>query len=110
MATTGVADDKLPQLVQSLPQELYDHILGLVFKSQPHFTPVTEGLTPPVQLHVDKSSRATFAKEYYGNGVFRFHDLDLLCKWIIALTPEQCRLLGAERVTLRVHEPKLRNS
>lgn len=97
------SDDKLTELVQDLPPELFDMIFGLVFTTTRHFTPITKSYKLPPQLAVSRATRAAFAKSYFGNGTFRFHDSDLMRKWVIAMSTEHRKLLHKEALVFCAH-------
>lgn len=68
-------DDKLPALMQSVPQELFDKIYEDVFTADEGERIIDKRYNPPVQLQVDSSSREHFAKSYYGgSSTFMFPD------------------------------------
>lgn len=70
--------DKLPTLVQSLPQELYDTVYDLVFTAGDLHV-IHANYQFPTLLHVSKASRQQFANSYYGGGsTFVFQDVS---KW-----------------------------
>lgn len=58
--------DRLPELVQTLPQELYDNIYDLTFTPTSRWRYIRHDYKPPKLLSVDRASRALFATRYYG--------------------------------------------
>lgn len=65
--------DRLAQLVQDLPPELYNEIHELVSSmSVEHNRIINKHYRPPVQLHVNHATRDAFAESFYG-GRFTVH-------------------------------------
>lgn len=103
IAIANPAIDILMEAVHNLPRELFDTIICLVFEPSTDFTPVTKSYKFPPQLSVNKTTRAIFARRYFGT-TFRFHDPDLLCKWLSALQPGHRALLSrVEQLVLCAH-------
>lgn len=75
-----ISMDDLAARVQSLPQELYDHIYSEVFTAPFDLAKieikVDDSYKPPAQLQVSRASREQFAQSYYGNTLFVFNSDD----------------------------------
>lgn len=77
--------DDLAELLQTLPQELFDKIYDNVFTADGGERLVDWDYKPPVQLQVDRGSRDKFAESYNG-GETAFilpHGID--CGWLQSL-------------------------
>lgn len=60
---------ELRELLQRVPQELYDNIFELVFTADHEVVRnITRDYKPPVQLQVSRATRELFAESYYGHG------------------------------------------
>ena len=67
------ASRPLSELLQSLPQELYDWIYKLTFSAEPNGeVDIETSNTFPALLHVDRLSRETFAVSYSTTTTFTF--------------------------------------
>lgn len=72
----------LRQLLESLPQELYDEIHTLVFTINPGPHLITRTYRVPSQLQINHKTRVHLTKQYYSqNAIFRI-DEPLLKKWV----------------------------
>lgn len=80
--------DRLRTGLETLPQELYDNMYNFVFvPPENHNTTINKAYKPPVQLQINKETRAAFSALYYGNGsTWTFRDWDsgivILKKWL----------------------------
>ncbi|KXS98307.1 hypothetical protein AC578_6828 [Pseudocercospora eumusae] len=126
----------LRDLLHTLPQELYDEIfhmtftadaairkLNIAFKKrvvyksstkgsicwrEPYFYSNVAAVFPPL-LHVSRSTRAQFAKSYYGQGAFvAAHDRDAVRKWAEILPSDHRSLLG--HVSIVAKKPSASNA
>ena len=117
-STTGKS---LPELVQALPQELYDEIYDLTFTADDNATVELRRDSKPFPslLHVDRSSRDIFAKSYYANTTFTLahsyfgrpgpaEDLDFFNEWL-GLTAEHICLVENIIVKLEMRVYDIRN-
>lgn len=95
--------DKLPKLVQSLPQELYDHVLALTFTISGGSIPITKALRPPSTFQVDRNTRLQVAQGYYGTSTFLCTDREVLVAWLAALAVPHRGLMRS--ITLRIPNP-----
>lgn len=99
----------LHQLLQSLPQELYDHIFDFTFtKTPPHTIKLTASYQPPTCLQVSHHTRQTFAEAYYQNTTFELREGDgthrqkTLFRWLATLPRTHRRHLSA----IEFHAPE----
>lgn len=78
--------------LEKLPQELYDKIYHAVFAFDADVVTIDKHYVPPKQLHIDHTSRETFATRYYTNTIFQI-DKGNEEAWLIwlALTPQHHR-------------------
>lgn len=88
----------LAQLVQSLPQELYDSIYDFTFTTtfKPHdqiHVSKAKGYRVPSILQVDCASRSQAAASYYGTRAFYFNRRDELIAWVRSLPVEHQHLI-----------------
>ena len=101
--------DELSGRIQALPAELYNLVFQYTFTadSSGKVVYVTSQHKPPSLLQVDRTSRATFARSYYGsNTIFAFRpapealsdyaQLSLL--WVRSLAREHMVLISDIRV------------
>lgn len=74
MADIATADDaprSTHELLDTLPQELYDKIYKEVFTAgDGNVVVVHKDHKPPAALQVDSASRENFAESYYNNSIF----------------------------------------
>lgn len=110
----------LRDLMQTLPQELYDEIFDMTFTADAgvrklntatkkrvlgKFSSGSTGWRDlyfysnvaaafPAVLHVNRSTRAQFAKSYYGQGAFvAVHDRQVARDWVEILPPDHRSLV-----------------
>lgn len=76
------------ELVQDLPQELFDSILALVMAPDIPMTSI---------VHIDRSLHNNLARNYYATNVFSFTSLDLCRQWFKALAPQHSRWVKTMR-------------
>ena len=78
-----MAPENFPDLMRALPQELFTEIYDLVFATplKDHCVRIDQDYKPPVQLQVDRTSRAAYAESYYSNTTFVLDDSDLGSSW-----------------------------
>ena len=74
--------DVFIQLLDSLPQELYDYIYDEVFASPVQRIDIGGSYRAPHLLSVTSGSRKQFAKSYYYNTVFIFGNDVILHRWL----------------------------
>ncbi|EME78301.1 uncharacterized protein MYCFIDRAFT_212354 [Pseudocercospora fijiensis CIRAD86] len=107
---------QLGELLQTLPQELFDKIYDLTFTAEPGLRDLgdiigeDQGLTcrrryrgqqflgadTRALLQVDRASRAKFASSYYGEGsVFLAHSHFAASTWSDSVDPQHRRLIAA---------------
>lgn len=77
--------DQLPALMQRLPQEIFDNIYQLVFTAASEPRQIDKHYRPPVQLQVDRASRKTFARIYYGDNSTFVLDSSIQIQWACSL-------------------------
>lgn len=94
---------QLGQLLQGLPQELYDSIYDYVFTTDAEEVSITSDYRPPAQLQVTRASRNLFARTYYREPTFICHKSDdpLLLKWLRALPAEHASHLRRIALDMR---------
>lgn len=93
----------LPELVQSLPRELYEHVFALTFTVFGGCIDINEAVRPPNMFHVSRATREQVAKRYYGSTTFRFTNRKVLIAWLAALDPSHRELL--QSITLKIPNP-----
>ncbi|SMQ53914.1 unnamed protein product [Zymoseptoria tritici ST99CH_1A5] len=107
--TRFVATAKTSQLIQALPQELYDLILDFTLAYTEHRRPtiveIDEHYKPPALSQIDRASRHHFSKLYYSRIVFSFANLDVGLLWLKSLHPKQ-----SLQVKFLRHDTRLRLS
>ena len=74
----------LPDLLQSLPPELYDRIYTLTFTSDAIDITIDRSYRPPAIHAVDRASRALALKSFYSNSHFRL-DGWAIDSWVVSL-------------------------
>ncbi|CAK1358073.1 uncharacterized protein RHO25_007843 [Cercospora beticola] len=75
----------LRELMQSLPQELYDEIYNLTFTANQKVLYVTRTYHPPHLTRIDHNSRTKFVASYYRNTTFLFTRRRTFRSWKRAL-------------------------
>lgn len=75
----------LRDLMQSLPQELYDEIYNLTFTANQKVLYVTRTYRPPHLTRIDHNSRTKFVASYYRNTTFLFTRRRTFRRWKRAL-------------------------
>lgn len=99
----------LPELVQRLPQELYDEIYKLTFTAEPDTVVNIEHVNPfSAMLHVDARSREIFAESYYSTTHFTFKygphkDLSFLYRWFGTLSDRHNHLVSSLVAKMDMH-------
>lgn len=88
------------------PAELFNNVFALTFTTDRHVHTIEKTYKPPSCLHVNRSTRATFAKSYYGRGVagkdngnvtMFYIDQDDCPKWLKSLTQDHVNMLEEVR-------------
>ncbi|SMR61336.1 unnamed protein product [Zymoseptoria tritici ST99CH_1A5] len=88
------------ELVQDLPQELFDSILALVMAPDIPMTSIVhidKQHKPPKRLQLTRSLHNNLARNYYATNVFSFTSLDLCRQWFKALAPQHSRWVKTMR-------------
>lgn len=88
--------DGLIERTQSLPPELFNNFRDMVFSVEPSTKVIARTTRPPVQLAVDRATRAAFAKDYFGNGSrsrFEPGARRVLRRWLVSLAKEHLALI-----------------
>lgn len=94
----------LHQLLQTLPQELYDRIHDLTFTPTSNATvSIANNYTPPSPLQVSAATRQSFAQSYYTSNAFHSKDCEILCSWTLTLPKHHRDLL--RNITLHIPAP-----
>ncbi|PPJ51209.1 hypothetical protein CBER1_07516 [Cercospora berteroae] len=77
----------LRDLLESLPQELYDSIVKLTFTDEPEpITKLTRAYKPPAIMQVSRATRATTARSHYATTIWVAED-DLYRAWFVFVDP-----------------------
>lgn len=74
--------DKLVQLVQSLPTELYDEVFEFTFWAPNLEIRIDKHYRAPSTAQVSRQLRWTYTRQYYSVPVFYSTDAKLLVKWL----------------------------
>lgn len=91
----------LASLVQGLPAELYQEIYDLTFTTGAGEHSIKQNYKPPNCLQVNRSTRESFARSYYGEDSTFLVDgpADRICaKWINRLPDAHAAMLSEIRV------------
>lgn len=64
----------LAELVQDLPAELYNNILDYTLAIDEDTAVITKDWKPPVQLQIDRATRAEVTEKFYRDTVFTYRD------------------------------------
>ncbi|KAF7193935.1 hypothetical protein HII31_04825 [Pseudocercospora fuligena] len=112
---------ELSELMQTLPQELFDDIYNLTFTAEPGLRDLGRicshnwgrsfvryhrgqqflGADTRALLQVDRASRAKYASSYYGEGsIFIAHTAYAAMTWMHSVAPEHRSLIAALPRTL----------
>lgn len=75
----------LRDLMQSLPQELYNEIYNMTFTANQKVLYVTRTYCPPHLTRIDHNSRTKFVASYYRNTTFLFTRRRTFRRWKQAL-------------------------
>ncbi|USW56842.1 hypothetical protein Slin15195_G101610 [Septoria linicola] len=73
---------QLRMRLESLARELYDYIRLQVFTTSPIAIAIDRKFKLPHLLHINKASRAAFARLYFSQTSFTFTSQTLLIKWM----------------------------
>ncbi|CAK1360300.1 uncharacterized protein RHO25_003609 [Cercospora beticola] len=77
----------LRDLLESLPQELYNSIVKLTFTDKPEpITKLTRAYKPPAIMQVSRATRATAARSHYATTIWVAED-DLYRVWFASIDP-----------------------
>ena len=78
--------DVLAKRMQALPQELCDQIHRYVLTPDPfEERQINSWYKPPIHLHISRTIRDSFAREYYSKTAFTFYSEDLFMRWCDSL-------------------------
>ncbi|GIZ41803.1 hypothetical protein CKM354_000509600 [Cercospora kikuchii] len=89
----------LEHLLQALPQELQDMILGFTIITSPSIVRIeTERYQPPPLLQINRATRATAAESYYSQTVFacthEFHNNVEFIRWLRSIPARHRALIN----------------
>ncbi|GIZ37416.1 hypothetical protein CKM354_000086200 [Cercospora kikuchii] len=77
----------LRDLLESLPQELYDSIVKLTFTDEPEsITKLTRAYKPPAIMQVSRATRAMAARSHYATTIWVAED-ELYRVWFASIDP-----------------------
>lgn len=95
MATPPRDDsNKLPMLMGTLPQELFDKIYAFTFTCDDREDiRIDEDYSPPATLQVDRATRRALARDYYSEKHFHATNTIILRKWLCSLPRKHLELL-----------------
>lgn len=103
------AMDELCERVHSLPPELFEEIKALVFTFDQAKVLIDEDYKPPVQSHISKATRQSFAEifyfnmnEPYGKTTFAFNQPSVYYKWLSSLSKAHLKMCGLMEIRVKV--------
>ena len=90
----------LAKLVQTLPQEIYDHVFDLTFADfdEKRRIEIDMDYKPPSILHINKATRERLSRSYYRSTFYI--ETCMLHRWTGHLAPSDIRALQAVRVKI----------
>ena len=99
--------DELATRVQSLPQELYDHIFNEVFTAPSEdIVTIDRSSRPPKCLQVNRRSRELFAQSYYSNTTFSISLSTWSADWLYVPSESHPLLIRELRLIHEVDQAK----
>lgn len=104
MATPTVGHERLAQLIQALPTELFDTTFDFTFTAGEEIVMIDQHYTPPQLLQVNRESRELFATSYYETCTFvgQSSKLQYMTMWMHSLTDEHIGSFRAVRYRVEV--------
>jgi hypothetical protein len=94
------------QLVQTLPQELFDRVYDYTGTSGAGMIKVDETYRPPAMLQVTHAFRNTFADSYYTSNIFSFTTLEDCRQWLNVLERDHSARVRRIRYNIPVKHSK----